>query len=114
MPQLANYQEVGDPKPGATVLLNVLPPGRRPSPLLVTENYGHGRTARCSPPEEAGAGRCGPDHADKTHPVFWQQIFRYLVTDTPGQVTRPRPNPCWPTTRAFPSAWRCATRNTSP
>ena len=45
MPQLANYQEVGDPKPGATVLLNVLPPGKRRSPLLITENYGHGRTA---------------------------------------------------------------------
>jgi hypothetical protein len=27
------------------------------------------------------------DHADKTQPAFWQQIFRYLVTDAPGQVT---------------------------
>jgi len=26
------------------------------------------------------------DHNDKTHPIFWQQLFRHLVTDTPGQV----------------------------
>ncbi len=46
MPAVANYQEVGEPKPGASVLLNVIPPGRRAMPLLVTENYGRGRTAR--------------------------------------------------------------------
>ena len=31
------------------------------------------------------------EHADKTQPMFWQQIFRYLVTDTPGQVTATTP-----------------------
>ena len=31
------------------------------------------------------------DHADKTHATFWQQMFRYLVTDTPGQVTSTTP-----------------------
>ena len=28
------------------------------------------------------------DHADKTHATFWQQMFRHLVNDTPGQVAR--------------------------
>ena len=92
MPQLANYQEVGEPKPGATVLLNVLPSGRRPSPLLVTENYGRGRTGVFA---TGGSWRwkMWTDHADKTQPAFWQQIFRYLVTDTPGQVTGTTPKP---------------------
>jgi hypothetical protein len=31
------------------------------------------------------------DHADKTQPEFWQQIFRYLVSDAPGQVTATTP-----------------------
>jgi uncharacterized membrane protein len=90
MPQLANYQEVGDAKPGATVLLNVVPPGHRPSPLLITENFGHGRTALFA---TGGSWRwkMWTDHADKTQPAFWQQIFRYLVTDTPGPVTATTP-----------------------
>jgi uncharacterized membrane protein len=90
MPQLANYQDVGDAKPGATVLLNVLPPGRRASPLLITENFGHGRTALFA---TGGSWRwkMWTDHADKTQPEFWQQIFRYLVTDTPGQVAATTP-----------------------
>ena len=45
MPMLANYQEVGEKKPGASVLLTVTPPGKRALPLLITENYGRGRTA---------------------------------------------------------------------
>ncbi|HUP03699.1 MAG TPA: glutamine amidotransferase [Bryobacteraceae bacterium] len=90
MPQLADYQEVGEPKPGATVLLNVLPPGKRPSPLLAVENYGHGRSAVFA---TGGSWRwkMWTDHADKTAPMFWQQIFRYLVTDTPGPVTATTP-----------------------
>src|SRR5207237_9813680 len=44
MPQMANYQDVGDEKPGATVLLRATPQGKRKSPSLVTENYGRGRT----------------------------------------------------------------------
>jgi uncharacterized membrane protein len=41
---LADYQDAGSPKPGATVLgqINV---GRRKLPLLITQSYGHGRTA---------------------------------------------------------------------
>src|SRR6185369_5733022 len=45
IPQLADYQEVGEPKPGATVLLRSLPAGKAKQPLLVTENYGRGRSA---------------------------------------------------------------------
>ncbi|HEY1340189.1 MAG TPA: hypothetical protein VGF59_21910 [Bryobacteraceae bacterium] len=90
MPQVANWQEVGEPKPGATVLLNALPQGRRPSPLLVTENYGRGRTALFAT-EGSWRWKMWLDHADKTHATFWQQLFRYLVTDTPGPVVGTTP-----------------------
>lgn len=90
MPLMANYQDVGDEKPGATVLLKSTPAGKRKENLLVTENYGRGRTAVLA---TAGTWRwkMWTDHNDKTHPTFWQQMFRYLVTDTPGQVTSATP-----------------------
>ncbi|MGA3095510.1 MAG: glutamine amidotransferase [Bryobacteraceae bacterium] len=90
MPQMANYQEVGEAKPGASVLLESTPAGRHPLPLLVTENYGRGRTMVFG---TGGSWRwkMWTDHADKTQPAFWQQIFRYLVTDAPGQVTGTTP-----------------------
>jgi uncharacterized membrane protein len=90
MPQLANYQEVGEPKPGATVLLESTPAGRRESPLLVTENYGRGRSMLFAT-EGSWRWKMWMDHADKTHATFWQQIFRYLVTETPGQVVSSTP-----------------------
>ncbi|MGD0499846.1 MAG: hypothetical protein ABSC23_15560 [Bryobacteraceae bacterium] len=90
MPKVADYQEVGDLKPGATALLNVIPPNGRPSPLFVTENYGHGRTA-LSATGGTWRWKMWMDHADKTHASFWQQIFRYLVTDSPGQVSGTTP-----------------------
>ena len=31
------------------------------------------------------------DHADKTHATFWQQMFRHLVSDAPGQVVASTP-----------------------
>src|ERR1039458_2355804 len=42
IPLIANYQDVGEAKPGATTLLEVIPAGKRPQPLLVTQNYGRG------------------------------------------------------------------------
>jgi uncharacterized membrane protein len=90
MPQMANYQEVGDPKPGATVLLESTPAGKRRFPLLVTENFGRGRSMLFAT-EGSWRWKMWLDHSDKTHATFWQQIFRYLVTDTPGQVTATTP-----------------------
>jgi uncharacterized membrane protein len=90
MPQMANYQEAGDPKPGATVLLVSTPAGRRKPPLLVTENYGRGRTVLFAT-EGSWRWKMWLPHDDKTQPTFWQQILRYLVTDTPGQVTSSTP-----------------------
>ena len=90
MPQMANYQDVGEPKPGAIVLLESTPAGKKKVPLLVTENYGRGRTVLFATGGD-WRWRMWTDHADKTHAMFWQQIFRHLVTDTPGQVVGSTP-----------------------
>lgn len=91
MPQIANYAVMGTPKPGAVTLMSVNPAGKRPSPLLVIENYGHGRTAVFA---TAGTWRWKmlQDHTDKTHAIFWQQLMRWLVTETPGQVSASTPH----------------------
>jgi uncharacterized membrane protein len=90
IPMVADYQEIGEPKPGATTLLNVVPQSHSAIPLLVTEPYGRGRTAVFA---SGGSWRwkMWMPHDDKTHATFWQQMFRYLVTDTPGQVTATTP-----------------------
>jgi uncharacterized membrane protein len=90
MPQMADYQEVGERKPGAVVLLEASPKGKKKSPLLVSQNYGRGRTMVFA---TGGSWRwkMWTQHDDPTHPLFWQQIFRYLVTDTPGPVSATTP-----------------------
>jgi uncharacterized membrane protein len=90
IPQVADYQEVGEPKPGATTLIVSKPTGKPPQPLLVTENYGRGRTALMAT-QGTWRWKMWLDHADKTHATFWQQLMRYLVTDTPGQVVSTTP-----------------------
>ena len=90
IPMVADYQEVGEPKPGATTLLSVMPQSRSAMPLLVTEPYGRGRTAVFA---TSGSWRwkMWMPHEDKTHATFWQQMFRYLVTDAPSQVIATTP-----------------------
>jgi uncharacterized membrane protein len=90
MPLLADFQEVGDAKPGAVVLAELNAPGKRKSPLLVTETYGRGRTALFA---TSGSWRWKmlQDHTDRTHAMFWEQLLRWLVTDTPGRVMASTP-----------------------
>ncbi len=86
---LADYQDAGSPKPGATVLgqMNV---GRRKLPLLITQSYGHGRTAIMA---TGGTWRWQMSEAlgDPSHDLFWQQLLRWLVADSPGPVTASMP-----------------------
>ena len=91
MPQVANYAVMGAPKPGATVLMTVAEPSHRPSPLLAIQNYGRGRVGVFA---TSGSWRWKmlQDHTDRSHPIFWEQLLRWLVTDTPGQVTSSTPH----------------------
>jgi uncharacterized membrane protein len=86
---LADYEDAGSPKPGATVLAE-MHTGRRSLPLLVTQGYGHGRTAIMA---TGGTWRWQMSEAlgDPSHDLFWQQLLRWLVAESPGPVTATMP-----------------------
>jgi len=90
LPYMMDYQEVGAPKPGAVVLAELTAAGRK-MPLLITENYGRGRTAVLA---TGGTWRWQMSQPleDQTHEEFWQQLLRWLATDTPGRVVATIPN----------------------
>ncbi len=85
LPYLMDYEDPGIPKPGAAVLANMITPEGRKLPLLITENFGHGRTAIMA---TGGTWRwqMSSPLGDTAHDVFWQQLLRWLVSDSPGHV----------------------------
>jgi uncharacterized membrane protein len=86
---LADYEDPGSPKPGASELVD-LHAGHRKLPLLITENYGHGRTAILA---TGGTWRWQMSEAlgDPSHDLFWQQLLHWLVGESPGPVTTSMP-----------------------
>jgi uncharacterized membrane protein len=86
---LMDYQDAGTPKPGATVLAQ-MNAGARKLPLLVTQNYGRGRTAVMA---TSGTWRWQMSQplGDPAHDLFWQQLLRWLVLDSPGPVVATAP-----------------------
>jgi uncharacterized membrane protein len=90
LPYLMNFQDPGQPKPGATVLVNALPSTGSVAPLLITQNFGRGRTAVFA---TAGSWRWQmlQPVADKSHEMFYTQLLRWLVTQTPRRVTASTP-----------------------
>jgi uncharacterized membrane protein len=91
LPYLMDYEDPGTPKPGAAVLANMVTPEGRRLPLLITENFGHGRTAIMA---TGGSWRWQMSSAlgDTAHDLFWQQLLRWLVSDTPGHVAASVPS----------------------
>jgi uncharacterized membrane protein len=85
LPFLMDYQDPGIPKPGAEVLANLITPEGRKLPLLVTESFGRGRTAIMA---TGGSWRwqMSSPLGDTSHDLFWQQLLRWVVSDTPGRV----------------------------
>ena len=92
LPYLMNYQEPGTPKPGAVVLADMNVSGHGRYPLLITENYGRGRTAVFAT-EGSWRWQMLQPVEDKTHEMFWTQLLRWLVTDTPTRVVASTPRP---------------------
>jgi len=86
---LADYEDPGSPKPGATELVD-MHAGHRKLPLLITENYGRGRTAIFA---TGGTWRWQMSEAlgDPSHDLFWQQLLRWLVGESPGTVAASMP-----------------------
>ncbi len=91
LPYLANYQDAGTPKPGALLLASMTAGGAK-LPLLVTENYGRGRTAVFA---TAGSWRWQmlQPLADMSHETFWRQLLRWLSGLTPSHVAASTPEP---------------------
>ena len=90
LPYLMDYEDPGDPKPGATVLADMITPEGRKR-LLVTESFGHGRSAIMA---TGGSWRwqMSSPLGDTAHDLFWQQLLRWLVSDTPGRVAASVPS----------------------
>ncbi|HEV2200618.1 MAG TPA: hypothetical protein VGR73_12415 [Bryobacteraceae bacterium] len=90
LPYIMNFQDPGQPKPGATVLVDALPMTGGRIPLLITQNYGRGRTALFA---TGGSWRWQmlQPVADKSHEMFYQQLLRWLVADTPRRVITSTP-----------------------
>ncbi len=92
LPYVMNFQDPGQPKPGAIVLADAIPMGGGGGhiPLLTIQNYGRGRTAIF-----ATGGRWRwqmlQPVADKSHEMFYQQLLRWLVSDTPRNITGSTP-----------------------
>ncbi len=90
LPYVMNFQDAGQPKPGAVVLVDAKPTTGGRVPLLVTQNFGRGRTAIFA---TGGSWRWQmlQPLADKSHEMFYQQLLRWLVSDTPRKVTTSTP-----------------------
>ncbi|HEX4276490.1 MAG TPA: vWA domain-containing protein [Bryobacteraceae bacterium] len=85
LPYLMDYEDPGTPKPGASVLANMITPEGRKLPLLITENFGRGRTGIMA---TGGSWRwqMSSPLGDTAHDLFWQQLLRWVASDTPGRV----------------------------
>lgn len=84
LPFLADYQDPGTAKPGAVVLAQT-DVDRKRIPLLVTENYGRGRTAVFA---TGGSWRWRMQQpvADTSQQTFWRQLLRWAASASPSPV----------------------------
>jgi uncharacterized membrane protein len=89
LPYLMNYQEAGTPKPGALVLADMSISGHK-MPLLITEKFGRGRTAVFATGGDWRWQMLQPLE-DMSHEIFWRQLTRWLVSDTPTRVVASTP-----------------------
>jgi hypothetical protein len=85
MPELADFQHVGDLKPGAETLLDA-EFGGRTEPLLVQQRYGLGNAMVLA---TGGTWRWQMQlaHEDQRHETFWRQLLQAAATTAPQPVT---------------------------
>jgi uncharacterized membrane protein len=98
LPELSTWNRVTEVKPGATTLLTGAGPGVPSGQVVMaSQRYGRGRVL-AFPVQDSWVWQMSADIApeDQTHEMLWRQLLRWLVNDTPGQLTPA------PTTRATP------------
>jgi hypothetical protein len=80
LPELADVQSVGEPKPGSVVLLTAERQGAG-EPLLVWQRYGQGQSYVIG---SSGTWRwqMGLPADDPSHERFWQQFLTHLVSNS--------------------------------
>ena len=87
LPEIADNQSLGTPKPGAVVLLEVLDSnGSNARPLLVWQRYGRGNSAVMG---SSGTWRWQMrlNSEDQRHEKFWQGLLKQLVQDTTPRLS---------------------------
>jgi len=85
LPVLADYQEVGDLRPGAVVLLETVA-GNTTLPLLVTQRYGRGATWVLAT-ATTWRWQMQMPLADQKHETFWRQMLYALAAPAPQRVS---------------------------
>jgi uncharacterized membrane protein len=88
MPPLTTVNDVGRPKPGATVLLEGAVEGeRRPRPTLVFQRFGRGKAVTFAVQDSwLWQMHQSVPVEDLRHETFWRQLLRWLVSDVPNRV----------------------------
>ncbi len=83
LPEIADYQLIGELKPAASTLLTIDVNGEN-HPLLVNQPYGRGSSYIFA---TGGTWRwqMSMPLEDQSHETFWRQLLRELVIDTPGR-----------------------------
>jgi hypothetical protein len=85
MPEIADFEHVGELKPGAEVLLEAEIAGKT-EPLLIHQRYGLGNAYILA---TGGTWRWQMllPHEDQRHEIFWRQLLQALATSAPQAVT---------------------------
>ncbi len=85
LPELADFQTLGERKPGAEILLEAQFDGRT-EPLLVHQRYGLGNAYVLA---TGGTWRWQMQlpHEDQRHETFWRQFLQAAATTAPQPVT---------------------------
>ncbi|MGE5242692.1 MAG: glutamine amidotransferase [Betaproteobacteria bacterium] len=90
LPPLTSVNAVGEPKPGATVLLTGTTTNRAAAshPVLAFQRYGRG-TAIAFAVQDSWLWQMNPKTpaSDPTYATFWRRLARWLVDGVPGRVT---------------------------
>lgn len=86
LPELEGYNPLGEPKPGATVLVvHPLNGPANPKVILAQQRFGRGRTMVWAS-SSSWVWQMGMPHEDMSHERFWRQLLRWLALDAPHPI----------------------------